>query len=139
MGALRLGGRDQEQGSAAAGWSEAGKTLGVALDLDAGSLLVSVDGAGWAVAPLSGPCAPGAGAGATLFPALSGAVGARMRCNWGADAGRPMKLAPPPGEYQAVGLPAQQVPPQPPKPALVLLLFPIKRPALPSHAPLGDD
>ena len=88
----------------ASGWFAAGKTLGLALDLEAGALLVSVDGAEWAAAPFSHPCKPGADAGAGLFPALSGAVGARVRCNWGVDTRRPMRHAPPPGGYRAVGL-----------------------------------
>jgi hypothetical protein len=88
----------------ASGWSAAGKTLGLALDLEAGALLVSVDGAEWAPAPFSHPCKPGADAGAGLFPALSGFLGARVRCNWGVDARRPMRHAPPPGGYRAVGL-----------------------------------
>ncbi len=90
----------------AAGWFAAGKTLGVAVDLDAGTVLVSVDGADWAVAFLG--CAPGAAVGAGLFPALSGKNGARVRCNWGADESRPMQHAPPASEYRAVGLLLQQ-------------------------------
>ncbi len=96
------------RGAVAAGWFAAGKTLGVALDLDAGALLVSVNGAAWVVACQAG-CAPGADAGGALFPALSGEGGARVRCNWGADAGRPMRHGPPSGDYCAVGL-AMQVP-----------------------------
>ena len=92
---------------AAAGWFAAGKTLGVAVDLDAGTLRVSVDGADWAVAFQAG-CAPGAAVGAGLFPALSGSDGARVRCNWGADESRPMRHAPPASEYRAVGLLQQQ-------------------------------
>ncbi len=92
----------------AGGWFTAGKTLGVALDLDAGTMLVSVDCAGWTVAFADG-CAPGAAVGAGLFPAISGQRGARVRCNWGADTGRPMKHCPPSGEYSAIGL-ALQVP-----------------------------
>ena len=86
----------------ASGWFVAGKTLGLALDLDAGTLRVSVDGGAWAVAFQDG-CAPGAAAGAALFPALSGCTGARLRCNWGGDGGRPMRHGPPSGDYRAVG------------------------------------
>ncbi len=75
----------------------------MALDLESGTLRVSVDGGEWAVAFSEG-CTPSADAGAALFPALSGAVGMRVRCNWGVDAARPMKFAPPSGEYMAVGL-----------------------------------
>ncbi len=107
-------GRGQEQGSVASGWGEVGKTLGVALDLDAGSMLVSVNGAEWTPVPFSEPCAPGAGAGAAVFPALTGAMGSRMRCNWGADAARPMRHGPPAGGYRAVGLLPQQVSTPPP-------------------------
>ncbi len=87
----------------AAGWFAAGKTLGVALDLGSGNLRVSVDGGEWAVAFPEG-CAPSGSVGAALFPALSGCDGVRARCNWGTDAARPMKFAPPSGEYMAVGL-----------------------------------
>lgn len=88
----------------------------MALDLEAGRLLVSVDGDEWTVAHFSEPCAPGAGAGAALFPALSGAKlngpfrASKVRCNWGADERRPMRHAPPSGDYQAVGLLPQKVP-----------------------------
>jgi hypothetical protein len=87
----------------AAGWFTAGKRLGVAADLDAGTLLVSVDGADWTVAFQAG-CAPGPAVGAGLFPALSGRDGARVRCNWGGDSGRRMRLEPPSGGYRVVGL-----------------------------------
>ncbi len=89
-------------------WNESGGTLGVALDMNTGTLLVSVDGAAWAVAFADG-CAPGAAVGAALFPALCGSGGARVRCNWGADAGRPMRHSPPSWQYNAVGL-AEKVP-----------------------------
>ena len=92
--------------------------LGVAADLDAGTLLVSVDGADWAIAFPNAthpdPCRPSAAAGAGLYPALCGMDGVRVRCNWGADAGRPMRHGPPAsGGYRAVGLlldAPQQVP-----------------------------
>ncbi len=97
----------------AAGWFAEGKTLGVAVDLDAGRMLVSVDVGDWAEAFPTG-CAPSAAAGAGLFPALSGNCGARIQCNWGADAGRPMRHGPPSADYRAVGLARQQaLPPHP--------------------------
>ncbi len=96
----------------AAGWFASGKTLGVALDLDSGTMHVSVDGGDWAVA-FQDECAPSATAGAALFPALSGKSGARVVCNWGAD--RPLKHTPPSGEYVALG--------QASKVLLLLLLF----------------
>jgi hypothetical protein len=99
---------DIQRDAVAAGWFAAGKTLGVAVDFDTGTMRVSVDGGDWAVAFPHG-CAPSAAVGAALFPALSGWRGARARCNWGACAARPMKFAPPSGEYMAVGL-AQKVP-----------------------------
>ena len=86
----------------AAGWFAAGKTLGIAVDLDAGTMLVSVDGAAWADA-FDAACAPSAAVGAGLFPALCGSGGVRVRCNWGADAARPMTRSPPSGGYRAVG------------------------------------
>ncbi len=90
-------------GKVAAGWFEAGKTLGVAADLDAGTMLVSVDGGDWAVAFPNG-CSPSDKAGEALFPAISGEDGVQLRCNWGADPGRPMKHGPPSEDYRAVGL-----------------------------------
>jgi hypothetical protein len=107
--------------SVAGAWNlkVAGETLGVALDLDAGTLFVSFDGGEWTVAfPNSthtGSCRPSDTAGAALFPALSGSKGAWVRCNWGADAGRPMRHTPPSEEYCAVGLP-QKVLPEPCRP-----------------------
>jgi hypothetical protein len=74
----------------------------VALDLQTGVMRVSVDGGEWLVASPEG-CTPSAITGAALFPALSGEGGARLQCNWGADARRPMKHAPPSGDYMAVG------------------------------------
>ncbi len=93
----------------AEGWFAAGKTLGLALDLGSGTMLVSVDGGEWAVAFPEG-CAPSSSVGAALFPALSGKEGATVRCNWGADALRPLEHAPPSGDYMALGL-ACKVPP----------------------------
>jgi hypothetical protein len=81
----------------------------VALDLESGTLRVSVDGLEWVVAFPEG-CAPSSGVGAAVFPALSGSEGATVRCNWGEDASRPLKHAPPSGEYMALGL-ACKVPP----------------------------
>ena len=90
----------------APGWFEEGKTrtLGVALDLDTGTMRVSVDGGAWAVAfPRADPgnepngCTPSAAVGGALFPALSGHGKARVRCNFGADAGRPFVHSPPSG------------------------------------------
>ncbi len=95
-------------GEVGSGWYIVGKTLGVALDLDAGTLLVSVEGGKWDVAFQDG-CSPGSSVGAALFPALSGRTGARLRLNWGADARRPMRHSPPSGDYRAVGLPPLQV------------------------------
>jgi hypothetical protein len=95
----------------APGWFEAGKTrtLGLALDLETGTMRVSVDGGEWAVAfPRADPgnepngCTPSAAVGAALFPALSGYGNARVRCNFGGDAGRPFNHSPPSGEYRPV-------------------------------------
>ncbi len=106
-----------KQGSAVAGgWFAAGKALGMALDLDAGSMLVSVDGAAWTVAfaAQNRPCCPSAAAGAALFPALSGWGGASVRCNWGTDPERPMRHGPPSGEYRPIGLLMEVHPPPAP-------------------------
>ena len=96
----------------AEGWFSAGATLGVALDLDHGTLLVSVNRAEWKVALQAG-CAPSNTVGAGLFPAVSGKGGVRLRCRWGGDA---MTHGPPAGGYRAVALlhTPQQVPPHPP-------------------------
>ena len=96
----------------ASDWFVTGKTLGVALDVDAGTMLVSVDGAEWVVAFQDG-CTPSAAAGVALFPALS-VMGdaAKMRCNLGGDTERPMRHAAPLG-YCAVGQ-VLQVPFRPP-------------------------
>ncbi len=99
----------------ASGWAATGKTLGVAVDLDAGRMLVRVNGAAWADA-FSAACAPSAVAGAGLFPALSGGMGMRVRCNWGVDAARPMKHGAPAGGYRAVGLALHQAVPLPTDP-----------------------
>ena len=110
----------------AEGWFKAGKTLGLALDLDAGTLRVSVDGGAWAVAFQDG-CAPGAAVGAALFPALSGKAGARLRANWGWDRERPMRHGPPEGDYGLV-VQQQQAPPPPSS------CFPISATASPPSA-----
>jgi hypothetical protein len=98
---------------AAAGWFETGNILGVALDLDTGTLLASVNGTCWVVACPNAihtsPCCPSGTAGSALFPAMCGGGGARLRCNWGGVAGRPMRHCPPSGQYLAVGLIAMQV------------------------------
>jgi hypothetical protein len=89
-------------------WKAKGSILGVALDLNQGKMLVSVDGAAWTVAfpnaTHTAPCRPSGTAGAALFPAICGSGGVRVRCNWGTDSGRPMRHSPPSGEYSAVGL-----------------------------------
>ncbi len=97
----------------AKGWKVVGGTLGVAVDLGSGTMRVSVNGGDWAAAFPDG-CAPSAGAGPALFPAISGEDGMCVRCNWGADAARPLKHAAPSGEYRAVGLAGQVRPRRPP-------------------------
>ena len=92
-----------------------GGTLGVALDLDAGTLLASFDGGDWiSASPIAeesaGPCRPSASAGAALYPVLWVGSRAFLRCNWGANAARPLKYGPPSGEYRAVGLMRQVKP-----------------------------
>ena len=107
----------------ASGWFVAGKTLGLALDCDAGTLRVSVDGGAWAVAFQDG-CAPGAAVGAALFPVISGKGGARFRANWGWDKERPMRHLPPEGDYRLVEVQQQPIP-LPPLPSC----FPIAPPS----------
>jgi hypothetical protein len=119
MTSVRVLGRGMCEKIAGASRGCTAKTLGLALDLEAGTMLVSVDGAEWVAAPLPQPCVPGAAVGAALFPALSGYVCTRLRCNWGVDAERPMRHAPPPGDYRAVGLLPRKVPPSSPLCCLV--------------------
>jgi hypothetical protein len=90
-----------------------GDTLGLALDLDAGTLLISVNGGEWAVV-FNDSCTPSAVAGAALFPAMRGSVDYDdatnevyfpvVRCNWGTDKGRPMRHNPPSEGYRPVGV-----------------------------------
>jgi hypothetical protein len=80
------------------GWFAAGGVLGVAADLDAGTLLCTAGGA-WT------PCfpsalRPGPAVGGALFPIVSCWGGARVRDNLGGDASRPLRHAPPSGEYR---------------------------------------
>jgi hypothetical protein len=100
--------RGNDGPSVVAAWNVAGGTLGVALDLGAGTLHLSVNGGDWALAfpnaTHTSPCRPSVATGAALFPALCGSDGVRVRCNWGVDALRPMKFTPPSGEYMALGL-----------------------------------
>ena len=97
--------------SVAEGWYAAGKTLGLAVDLEASSLLVAV-GKGAGDSPETGPewrpayqtgVATGATVGSGLFPAISGYGGARVMCNFGCDPSRPMLLRPPSEDYIPVG------------------------------------
>ena len=81
--------------------------LGLACDLDAGSLLVAADGGPWETCAFPAGPRPGGVVGGGLHPFLTGADGLRVRCNWGADAARPLKHAAPSGEYRAVGLAGQ--------------------------------
>jgi hypothetical protein len=111
--------RDQWGSDAAAGWFEAGKSLRLAADLNAGAMRVAVvetDGtsaggenstsilypspiahiplaADWQTAYSSG-LQPSATVGAALFPAISGQGGAKLRCNFGLDPGRPLRFPP---------------------------------------------
>jgi hypothetical protein len=92
-------------------WMAEGRMLGMALDLDSGTLRVSVDGGEWVVAFPSAThtssCRPSADAGGALFPVVCGNSGVVVQCNWGAS--RPMKHDPPSRDYIALGL-AQKVP-----------------------------
>ena len=87
----------------APGWLAEKKALGLALDLQIGSLLVSADGSTWVSAFESGLC-PSRTVGAGLYPAISGSRHAKVRCNFGLDPGqRPMKTRPPSSEYRTIG------------------------------------
>jgi hypothetical protein len=111
--------RGQRSSKAAGGWSEAGKLLRLAADLDAGAMRVAVvetDGtsaggensksslypppiahiplvADWQTIYSSG-LQPSAAVGAALFPAIRGYDGARLRCNFGLDQRRPLRFPP---------------------------------------------
>ena len=91
----------------AAGWFVPGGVLGLAADLEAGSLRVAFAAGGdsspaWREAFASG-LRPSAKVGGGLFPAVSGYGGARIRCNFGGDPQRPLRLPPPSRDYVAVG------------------------------------
>ena len=91
----------------AAGWFVPGGVLGLAADLEAGSLRVAFAAGGdsspaWREAFASG-LRPSAKVGGGLFPAVSGMGGARIRCNFGGDPQRPLRLPPPSPDYVAVG------------------------------------
>ncbi len=90
----------------AAGWFVSDGTLGVALDLDTGEMLMSVNGKEWkTVYKATGVSAAKASGvvGACLFPAISGMKGARVQCRWGANGGQAMKYTAPSSTYQTVG------------------------------------
>ncbi len=78
-------------------------TLGVAVDIDSGDLLISVNGCEWRKV-FKDKCRPCAKAGAALFPVVSGLGQARICCRWGAGAGQNLKYSAPSDEYQAVGV-----------------------------------
>ncbi len=90
------------------GWFSVGKTLGVAADLDAGTLFFASDGGPWTTSFTSG-VAPGPEVGPALFPALSGSGDARVRCNFGTDASQPLRHAPPSDDYRPFGAAAAAV------------------------------
>ena len=75
-----------------------GGVLGVAADLDAGTLLCTAGGA-WTPCFPSG-LRPGPAVGGALLPAVSCCEGARLRVNLGGVASRPLRYAPPSGEYR---------------------------------------
>ncbi len=84
-------------------WYAEGGVLGIAVDLDAGALLCTKGGeAGWATCFPAG-LRPGAAVGGALLPAVSCTGGARVRCNLGIDAARPLRHAAPSGEYRPFG------------------------------------
>ena len=110
--------REQWDWGSNAGWFNAGKSLRLAADLNAGAMRVAVvktDGtsaggenstsilpspmahipllADWQTAYSSG-LQPSATVGAALFPAISGQGGAKLRCNFGLDPGRPLRFPP---------------------------------------------
>jgi hypothetical protein len=90
----------------AAGWFVPDGTLGLALDLDTGETLISVNGKEWkTVYKAAGVSAakPSGAVGACLFPAISGMKGARAQCKWGAKDGQAMKYTAPSSIYQTVG------------------------------------
>lgn len=107
MGRLTRGQRSMRRQETAglAAWFEEGKTLGVAVDMEGGSLLVSVAGPEtatpqWLVATDTLPLATAKGRG--LFPSISGQQGACLRLNYGHDpVSRPFKIAPPSAYFKS--------------------------------------
>ncbi len=84
------------------GWCKSGQTLGVAADLEAGTLHFALDSDShkidWTPAYLSG-VVPGLAVGPALFPVISGYNFSQVRCNFGTDPSRLLRLKPPSNDY----------------------------------------
>ena len=99
--------RHSPSAEVAAGRFVQGSILGLAADLEAGSLRAAYAFGGdsspaWRVVFASG-LRPSSQVGCGLFPAISGCGGARIQCNFGGDPQKPLSLAPPSRDYVAVG------------------------------------
>ena len=91
----------------ASGWYATGRTLGVALDADKGTMLVTggdENNGTWVTAFESG-VRPSATVGGGLYPCISGHTtpGAVVQINLGLDPSRPMVFAPPTPEFRPAG------------------------------------
>jgi hypothetical protein len=88
-------------------WFAPGRTLCVAVDVDAGAMHLATDGGAWAHA-FDG-VRPAADAGAGVYPVVCGGGGVRARCHLGREPGREMRVAPPSGEYRWIWEGREQV------------------------------
>ena len=84
-------------------WCSEGQTLGIALDVDTGSMLVKSGAASSWIPVFESGVMPGAEVGGGVFPVIFGLFGAKVRCNFGFDASRPLVLAPPTADFEAFG------------------------------------
>ncbi len=96
-------GRGQRGESVIPGWFTAGSVLGIAVDLDSGTLFCTACGRGGWISCFQSGLRPGATVGNALLLAVTCADGARVRCNSGIDPSRPMRHDPPSSLYRPFG------------------------------------
>ena len=110
LGPLR--GRGSYSDRIARGWFVVGGVLGIAADLDAGTLHCTT-GRGWTPS-LNSDLRPGPAVGGALYPALDVSRDTAVRVNLGGDASRPFRHTPPTGEYKPFAAAADDVDVRPP-------------------------